>query len=154
MPTLLEYIGINYVSPVNLPGKSFCNSLFTGIESNDNDVVIFDEYGPVRMIRSKEWKYIHRYPFGPHELYNLNTDPNEKENLISKENMQEKIIEMRIKLEKWFIKYVNPEIDGAKEPVYGGGQKGLAGMWGGGKTIYQKYNSNFIFSGENYLKEK
>ena len=28
-----------------------------------------DEYGANRMIRTKEWKYIHRYPYGPHELY-------------------------------------------------------------------------------------
>lgn len=154
MPTLLEYLGIDYTSPINLPGKSFCNVLSTGVEDDNNDVVIFDEYGPVRMIRNKEWKYIHRYPFGPHELYNLNTDSDEKTNLINNTNYQEKVIEMRTRLEKWFVKYVNPEIDGAKEPVYGGGQKGLAGLWGDYKAIYQKYDSDFIFSGDNCLRER
>ena len=31
-------------------------------------IVIYDEYGPVRMIRLAQWKYVHRYPYGPHEL--------------------------------------------------------------------------------------
>lgn len=154
MPTILEYVGIDYTSPIPLPGKSFCNVLSEGIENEDNDVVVFDEYGPVRMIRNKEWKYIHRYPFGPHELYCLSSDPDEKVNLIDKEEYREKTAEMRMRLEKWFIKYVNPQIDGAKEPVFGGGQKGLAGIWGDRKTIYQRYDSDLIFTCDNFLKER
>ena len=46
------------------------------------NVVVYDEYGPVRMVRTKEWKYVHRYPYGPHELYDLVNDPDEKHNLI------------------------------------------------------------------------
>ena len=46
-----------------------------------DEVVIFDEYGPVRMIRTKEWKYVHRYPYGKHELYHLVDDPGEEKNL-------------------------------------------------------------------------
>lgn len=33
------------------------------------------------MIRNQDWKYIHRYPYGSHELYYLTEDPEEKENL-------------------------------------------------------------------------
>lgn len=154
LPTILEYVGVDYKAPKPLPGKSFAETLVNGLEKVENDVVVFDEYGPVRMIRSKEWKYIHRYPFGPHELYNLKLDPNENKNLINEEEYQEKVQEMRMRLEKWFIKYVNPEIDGAKEPVFGAGQKGLAGLWGNGKTIYQRYNSNVIFTCDNVLKKR
>ncbi len=106
------------------------------------------------MIRNREWKYIHRYPFGPHELYNLKDDPNERENLIDKEECREKLQEMRMRLERWFVKYVNPEIDGAREPVFGAGQKGLAGVWGDGTTIYQRYKSDLIFTCDNLLKER
>jgi len=45
------------------------------------DVVVYDEYGPVRMIRTHEWKYVQRHPAGPNELYNLRQDPNEWNNL-------------------------------------------------------------------------
>ena len=48
----------------------------------DNHIVILDEYSSSRMIRTCEWKYIHRYPYGPHELYHLSVDPDEKVNLI------------------------------------------------------------------------
>ena len=34
-------------------------------------IVVFDEYGPVRMVRTSQWKYVHRYPDGPHELFDL-----------------------------------------------------------------------------------
>ena len=58
----------------------------------------------------------------PHELYCLAEDPDEKVNLIDYEKYQYKVREMRMRLEKWFVKYVNPEIDGAREPVFGAGQ--------------------------------
>ena len=56
--------------------------------------------------------------------------------------------EMRLHLETWFSKYVNPEIDGAKEAVFGSGQTGLAGLWGKGVSghscdDYIKENPNF-----------
>ena len=154
MPTILEYVGIDYKSPIALPGKSFCEVLTGGKENEEKDVVVFDEYGPVRMIRNREWKYIHRYPFGPHELYCLAEDSDEKVNLIDDEKYQYKVREMRMRLEKWFVKYVNPEIDGAREPVFGAGQKGLAGIWGDGNTVYQRYESDLIFTCDNVLKER
>ncbi|MGC8805192.1 MAG: hypothetical protein ACP5JO_02765 [Candidatus Ratteibacteria bacterium] len=46
-------------------------------------VVIFDEYDPVRMIRTNRWKYMVRYPYGPDDLYGLKTDPCEEKNLIN-----------------------------------------------------------------------
>lgn len=154
MPTLLEMLNIEYIPEKELPGKSFLNIFSDEEENLENDVVIFDEYGPVRMIRNREWKYIHRYPFGPHELYDLKNDPNEDKNLIDMIEYQEKVLELRERLEKWFLRYVNPEIDGAKKPVYGGGQKGLAGTWGNNRAIYQKYQSDFVCSGENYLRKR
>ncbi len=153
LPTLLEYVGIKHNSKIKLPGKSFYNVLGTGKENVNNNIVIYDEYGPVRMIRDTNWKYIHRYPSGPHELYNINIDNDEENNLIGNEEYREKIIEMREKLEKWFIQYVNPEIDGAKEPVYGGGQKGFAGLWGTQYEVYKKYTTDFIYSSDNIIKK-
>jgi len=90
-------------------------------------VVVFDEYGPVRMIRNKTWKYIHRYPYGPNELYDLKNDPEEINNLIN-DDYKGIISEMKDKLEKWFIKYAYPEVDGSREGVYGRGQKSLSGV--------------------------
>ena len=86
------------------------------------EIVIFDEYGPVRMIRSKEWKYIHRYPYGKHELYHLVEDPGEEHNLYGQPEYETKVLELRGKLEKWFLRYADPELDGTKQGVRGEGQ--------------------------------
>ncbi|MGD2175564.1 MAG: sulfatase-like hydrolase/transferase, partial [Candidatus Brocadiaceae bacterium] len=80
-PTLLDYLGMPALEDEWLPGRSFV-PVWTGqTDEVREDVVVFDEYGPVRMIRTREWKYVHRYPNGPHELYNLQEDPDERENL-------------------------------------------------------------------------
>lgn len=156
-PTILEYLGIedDLDKNVKLPGKSFA-SLLRGeaFKKEENELVVFDEYGPTRMIRTENFKYIHRYPYGPHELYDLINDPNEEKNLIYDSSKKEIISELRLRMKKWFSNYVNPEIDGAQLPVFGGGQSGLAGLWGDDKTVFNKYNSNFIFSSDNITKNK
>jgi len=145
--TLLEYLGLSDQLDYNilLPGQSFASVLRTQKESN-NHIVIYDEYGPVRMIRNLEYKYIHRYPYGPHEFYDLIKDPNEKENLIKNHKYKNNIYDMKKKLEKWFNTYVNPEIDGTKLPVYGGGQSDLAGSKGiNDDTVFGRYTTKYIF---------
>ena len=129
MPTLLEYIGLGNTSSDQLPGNSISHLLKGNKErsSGREHVVIYDEYGPVRMIRSKKWKYIHRYPYGPHELYNLENDSDENNNLINDKDYAKIVIKMRTKMETWFVSYVESEIDGTKEPVTGAGQSDLAG---------------------------
>lgn len=138
MPTLLDYLGIENPEAEGLPGKSFLKSLKGEETDEEKTVVVFDEYGPARMIRSKEYKYIHRYPFGPDEFYDLRKDPNEDENLMDKEEYQNFIQTMKCQMDQWFLRYANPEIDGSREPVLGGGQKDLAGVWGPGLHVYNE----------------
>lgn len=130
MPTLLDYVGIEMPTENNLPGKSFKPVLVGGNMGSENrsNVVIYDEYGPVRMIRTKEWKYIHRYPYGPHELYDLVNDPGENSNLIDDPNQMNIIASMKAELEQWFVKYTDPAKDGIREPVTGAGQSDLSGL--------------------------
>lgn len=136
MPTILDYVGLENPAANELPGSSFLPNIIdcTMENNNRNDIVIYDEYGPVRMIRTKEWKYIHRYPDGPHELFHLIEDPEENINLIDAPDKDDVVALMKDKLERWFVKYVDPSIDGTREPVKGAGQSGLAGS--GGKNYY------------------
>lgn len=140
MPTLLEYLGYENPNADELPGKSFLNSLLgkENLIDTNKEVVVFDEYGPVRMIRSQNYKYVHRYPYGPHELYDLKADPKEENNLYSNQDFQNVLATMKNKLDHWFYKYVDPRIDGAKEPVLGGGQRDLAGVLGTGLKVYRE----------------
>ena len=67
------------------------------------------------MIRTTDWKYVHRYPYGPHELYHLANDPDERQNLAADPAQSARIAELRGELEAWFARYVIPERDGLRE---------------------------------------
>jgi len=149
MPTLLEYLGVENPEAGRLPGRSFAGLLRGEKLEGREEVVVYDEYGPVRMIRNREWKYIHRYPYGPHEFYDLVNDPDERNNLIDSPDHQDKISEMRVRLEEWFIRYVDPMVDGVREPVTGRGQIGLAGPAGRGK---ESFAGDWHYLGEGWKK--
>jgi hypothetical protein len=88
------------------------------------------------MIRTREWKYVHRYPYGPHELYDLANDPDERTNLVDEPACRSRVVELKGDLEAWFADYVNPLVDGRNEPVTGKGQLGLAGIAARGETNF------------------
>ncbi len=143
-PTLLDYVGLPNPHADDLPGTSFA-PLLRGSEpmaqprdAADTPVVVFDEYGPVRMIRTHEWKYVHRYPYGPHELYDLTTDPGELSNLVPNGGTHPQAVRLRAELDRWFLRYADPGRDGAKEPVTGKGQLDLAGIPGAGRHAFDQ----------------
>lgn len=135
-PTILDLTGTKYKIPEKLPGKS-CFSLLKGETSEQEEsIVVFDEYGPVRMIRSQDWKYIHRILHGPHELYNLNDDPGESVNLIDNPDCQAVQQAMKNELNEWFRHYSVEEYDGAALPVKGRGQLGPVNELNSTKTLF------------------
>lgn len=143
MPTILDFVGLDNPDAVELPGSSFLPYLIGDrkqMKERRKNIVIYDEYGPVRMIRTKEWKYIHRYPYGPHELYDLIADPAEEDNLINDESRSDIVTLMKKGLEEWFVKYVDPEIDGIREPVKGAGQSRLSGINSKGEKVYYEWD--------------
>jgi arylsulfatase A-like enzyme len=81
LPTLLDYVDLP-LPDTNLPGQSLLPVLKNERADGRDSVVIYDEYGFCRMIRTAEWKYIHRYPDGPNELYDVVNDPDDRNNLI------------------------------------------------------------------------
>ena len=127
MPTLLDYLGLPDPNDDMSPGRSFV-SVLTGKTNDAQDkIVVFDEYGPVRMIRTQEWKYVHRYPYGPHELYDIVNDPRERKNLVDDKAHRSLISDMRRQMGAWFEQYVIPRLDGARFAVTGGGQAAKIG---------------------------
>ena len=98
------------------------------------------------MMRTEEWKYVHRYPDGfddstelaevlssaegPHELYDLANDPDERTNLADDPNQTERIGDLKQRLEDWYERYVVPERDGRNFAVTGTGQlRPVGGQW-------------------------
>ncbi len=137
MPTLLDYLGLENPVADKLPGRSFAPLLHGEAAPEREHVVVYDEYGPVRMIRTKMWKYVQRYPYGPDELYDLVNDPNEARNLVDDPNQEGHRRSLEAELEAWFVRYTDPELDGTKEPVTGKGQVDLAGVVGEGRPAFE-----------------
>jgi len=124
-PTLLDYVGVAHVPARRKPGRSF-KAVLEGRDAGvDAPIVVYDEYGPVRMVRTREWKYVHRYPDGPHELFDLRADPGERTNRVDDANASTTSSTLRTKLEDWFDVYVDPLRDGVDKGVTGCGQLGL-----------------------------
>ena len=121
-PTLVDYLGLSQKEKYQGPGSSFKKVWQGDTDEVREDVVVYDEYGPVRMIRTPEWKYIHRYPFGVHELYNLTRDPEEKNNRIDDSACTSVVQELRQRLSRWFERHVDSVRDGSRLPVSGSGQ--------------------------------
>ncbi len=144
-PTLMDYVGIPVPDDPTLPGSSFLDILLDKEKETDNDrmVVVFDEYGPVRMIRTETDKYVCRYPYGPDEYYDLIHDPEEKSNLIGEEKCQDRIFELKKQMEAWFEKYVDPTKDGRVERVTGNGQLVIAGKNASQYTVYEPLNCQY-----------
>ena len=125
-PTLLDYVGLKPENTENLPGRSFINLLEGKEFGPDKPVYVLDEYGPTRMIRTKKWKYVHRYDIGDNELYDLENDPDEENNLFDKSGIYAGIAEaLWNQLEAWYDRYTDPTMDGRKNLVTGRGQIGL-----------------------------
>ncbi|MEP7062516.1 MAG: sulfatase-like hydrolase/transferase [Betaproteobacteria bacterium] len=126
LPTLLDYAGLPVEIAPRQPGRSFAPLLAGGSTLADADVVVFDEYGPVRMVRTRDWKYVHRYPDGPHELYDLAHDAGERHNVVAHAASADMLATLRARLDAWFARHVDPQQDGAVKPVNGCGQLGLS----------------------------
>ncbi len=111
-PTLLDYLGLPLPEGRNLPGSSFAAALHGQPVSGREMVAIYDEYGPARMIRTEEWKYVHRYPDGPHDLFDLANDPDERTNLASDPAYTQQAWDLKAQMDEWFDRYVEADTDG------------------------------------------
>jgi len=118
LPTVLSYLGLSEKMTNNpkLPGRNYSMALKGKSLGWEN--VIFYEFENVRAIRTDEWKYVERYPDGPHELYNLKNDPDERFNLYGQPkqtNIQKKL---RARLYQFYNRFADPKYD----------------LWHGGKS--------------------
>lgn len=121
-PTILEMAGIEHDLDDMQPGKSFLPLLTNEETQEDRSVVIYDEYGATRMIRTPQHKYVHRFPNGPHELYDLVNDSGEEKNLVEEPAYIPIVFQLRKRMLEWFERYTDPAHDGTKEPACGTGQ--------------------------------
>ena len=149
LPTMLEMAGIDLstveqpaVSTVQSPGRSFSEHLYansgtaTEMEILADDAVYY-EFESLRCIRTHEWKYVHRHPNGPHELYDLTNDPDEFNNQYqsigssSNQNLFAVQSSLKRRLDEFFAQNASPRYDlynggGSQTVIYDGIEEEIA----------------------------
>src|SRR5699024_618454 len=106
-------------------GRSFAGLLTEGGDADApgaSEVLVLDEYGDNRMIRTRRWKYVSRRR-GPDELYDLDTDPQEEVDLSADPGFAAVRADLSARLSTSFELCSEPELDGWELPVSGYGQR-------------------------------
>ena len=101
-----------------------------------DSVVIYDEYGYCRMIRTADWKYVHRYPDGPNELYDLVNDADERQNLVDDPAQAPRVKDLKGRMEAWFDKYVIADKDGIACDAGAGQHRPIGVKWDDGTDAF------------------
>ncbi len=111
LPTLLSYLNLSDQSPVEhkLPGKDFSAELKVANSQTAGEEAVYYEFESLRSVRTKKWKYVHRHPNGPHELYDMVNDPDEFTNLVSDPKTAEIKRFLEQQLDSYFQKYSIPK---------------------------------------------
>ncbi len=131
-PTILDLAQIDYNMQNKQPGRTIKTYAKNPEDNADDSVVICDEYGKVRMIRTTKFKYICYYEdaCGIHkkeQFYDLLMDANEKINRMLELEYQNIIELLRQRMNEFFEKYSDEDNCGILYPVTGSGQTTLCG---------------------------
>ena len=111
MPSVLGYLGLGGKMPQQprSPGRDFSPVLRGDPIEWDN--AIFYEMETCRAVRTDGWKLVMRHPDGPHELYNMKSDPQERFNLFGQPGSESMCAELQQKLEAFYTQHADPQYD-------------------------------------------
>ncbi|MBW3543046.1 MAG: sulfatase-like hydrolase/transferase [Planctomycetes bacterium] len=111
LPTVLSYLGLadKLSAQPQSPGRDYSPTLKGRRQEWDNTV--YYDFETVRAIRTADWKYVERFPDGPHELYDLKADSGEQFNLYGQPLQVETQGALRDRLHEFFDRHADPQYD-------------------------------------------
>jgi arylsulfatase A-like enzyme len=110
--TILDLAGITPEMGRSYPGTAYTAQLRG--EDMVWDDTRYGEYGDLRMIRTRQWKLVYRYPNGPHDLFDLANDPGETRNLIDDPGQRQIVANLKQQLETFYADYEDTEKSGLR----------------------------------------
>lgn len=115
LPSMLGYLGLIDKLPHSpkSPGRDFSSVLRGKEVAWDN--TIFYEMESCRAVRTDHWKLVLRHPNGPHELYDMQTDPRERFNVFGQPRTDAIRADLKNRLDAFFEKFADPQYDLWKE---------------------------------------
>ena len=117
LPTVLSHMKLSEKMPMapQSPGRDFSGVLKGDTLDWRNEM--FYEMEACRAIRTDRWKYVSRYPDGPYEIYDLQSDPQERFNLFGQPGTEDVLKVLASRLDEFFKTYADPQYD-----VWNGGR--------------------------------
>lgn len=110
MPTILDMAGFD-VEIANSPGRSFAEHLKGSELTSWGDAVYMDQEA-TRVIRTNQYSYWKRMKgTGQHELYDMQKDPGQENNLYGNPKYAEAVSELDRRLTQFFDTWSNAEYD-------------------------------------------
>jgi len=111
LPTVLAQLGLPNKMPQKprSPGRDF-SPVLAGEPVNWDDTVFY-EMETCRAVRTRDWKYVARHPDGPHELYDMKSDPQERFNLYGQPKVEQVQKDLAARLDAFFAQYADPQYD-------------------------------------------
>jgi len=109
--TVLSYLDLGDRMPAEprSPGGDFSRAIKG--ESLEWENIVFYEMETCRAIREERWKYVARHPSGPHELYDMQADPQERVNLYGQPGTEETRARLARRLDEFFSRYADAKYD-------------------------------------------
>lgn len=108
--TICDMVSITLSDTETFAGRSYL-PLLNG-DSMQWDNTQHGEYGDLRMIRNERWKLVYRYPEGPHDLFDLQTDPDEIQNVFSEH--PEIVAELKKQLDSFYGVHEDEALSGLR----------------------------------------
>lgn len=134
LPTMLGYLDLAAQAPTKpaSPGRDY-SPILRGKQLAWDDTVFYD-FENVRAIRTAAAKYVERFPDGPHELYDMKTDPGERFNIYGQPRQVETQQDLRRRMNEFFDRHADKQYD-----LWHGGHSKTHLLSGGGKkTLTQQ----------------
>jgi arylsulfatase A-like enzyme len=116
-PTMLDYLGVPDPGDKKRFGRSYAG--FVRGEQPKWKNELYFEYQYVRGIRTENLKYIERTKQWPSELYDLENDPDERNNVIDNRRHAKELAALRSRLHDYFNKAGAPPIERWRTTVSG-----------------------------------